>query len=40
MYRYSVGDLHSGTYKKLMAAMVDAVVMYGPKYGDAWEVCR
>ena len=27
--RFSVGDLHIGTYRELMAAMVDTVVMYG-----------
>ena len=27
--RSSVGDLHIGTYRILMAAMMDAVVMYG-----------
>ena len=27
--RSSVGDLHIGTCRKLMAAMVDTVVMYG-----------
>ena len=27
--RSCVGDLHIGTYRKLMAAMVDTVVMYG-----------
>ena len=32
--RSSVGDLHIGMYRKLMAAMVDIVVMYG---AEVWE---